>query len=238
VTLPAAPLTALWQSTVADVEPSSRLGHRYDGVSMTTSLVVANESDVPLEFPLILATTDPEERSVRVDGDALDLRGADPDTEWDALAAAIRANAAGQGYSPARIELFLTKLRAVLRHAAKSEVVRVEPGQRRFVRSYQRKLLSARGDVFELRGLFPLPQFALAKGGGVSVVVLLPKPAPDVRAELVGWSEAGTTQAFGSQAGLPNVGGRLALAWSTAADPELAVSYRYATSDPAPAQRA
>jgi hypothetical protein len=230
-------LTVLWQATVADIEPSSRLGHRYDGVSVTTSLVVANGSDVPLEFPLILATTDPEERSVRVDERRLELRDADPDAEWNTLAAAIRANAAAQGYSPARIELFLTKLRAVLRHAAKSEVVRVEPGQRRFVRSYQRKLLSQRGDVFELRGLFPLPQFALAAGGGISVVVLLPKPAPDVRPELVGWSEAGKTQAFGSQAGLPSVGGRLALAWSTSTDPELAVSYRYVTPAPAPARR-
>jgi hypothetical protein len=106
------------------------------------------------------------------------------------------------------------RLRASVERASKSRLVRLEPDERLFVRTHQRKLLPERvGGVFELSGLYPLPQFSLAKGGEISVVVALPAAA-----EALDWAPAAEPQ---------TLGGRAVLAWSFRADPELAVSYRY-----------
>src|SRR5204863_141634 len=61
--LPARPLTVLWQATVADIEPASRYGHRNDGVGINTTVAVTNDTAETIEFPVVLATTDPEDRA-------------------------------------------------------------------------------------------------------------------------------------------------------------------------------
>jgi hypothetical protein len=232
--LPARPLTVLWQATVADIEPASRYGHRNDGVGINTTVAVTNDSGGTIEFPLVLATTDPEDRAPARRAEAAAWPPADaaaePDDGWEELAGAIRAAAAAKGYAPARIDAYVGKLRAAVRRAAKSELVRLEPGERRFIRSYQRKVLPSRGGVFEFRAFFPLPQLALAPGCAVSVLVTLPPTAPDVTVELVGWSQEASPQVFGVEAGLPALGRRPALAWTATSDPELALTYRYAAA--------
>jgi hypothetical protein len=62
VPLPNRPLTILWQSTVVDIEPGSRYAYKNDAAAINTTLAVVNDTGQPLQFPLILATTDPEER--------------------------------------------------------------------------------------------------------------------------------------------------------------------------------
>jgi hypothetical protein len=232
--LPARPLTVLWQATVADIEPASRYGHRNDGVAINTTVAVTNDSSGTIEFPLVLATTDPEDRAPAqrteaAAGPRTDA-AAEPDDGWEELAAAIRAAAAAKGYAPARIDAYVGKLRAAVRRAAKSELVRLERGERRFIRSHQRKVLPGRGGVFELRAFFPLPQLALAPGGAVSVLVTLPPTTSGFAAELVSWSQEASPQVFGVDAGLPALALRPALAWTAASDRELALTYRYAAA--------
>jgi hypothetical protein len=94
VPLPDRPLTVLWQSTVIDIEPGSRHGYTNDAAAINTTLAILNDTGVDLEFPMILATTDPEERdashvAVRVGGQAPSLSSVDLDPEWEQLRAAI-----------------------------------------------------------------------------------------------------------------------------------------------------
>ena len=231
--LPARPLTVLWQATVADIEPASRYGHRNDGVGINTTVAVTNDTAETIEFPVVLATTDPEDRSParRAEQAAVSAEaGAEPDDGWEQLAAAIAAAAAAKGYAPAKIDAYVGKLRAAVRRAAKSELVRLQPDERRFIRSYQRKVHGSRGGVFEFRAFFPLPQLSLAPRGTVSVLVTLPPSAPDYAIELIGWSQEASPQVFGVDKGLPALGSRPALAWVAPSDSELALTYRYAAA--------
>jgi hypothetical protein len=232
VPLPDQPLTVLWQSTVIDIEPGSRYGYRHDAAAINTTLAVINNTGASLEFPLILATTDPEERdathrSVRVAGQTPALAEVEVDTEWETLAQAIRSNAAAQGHPAERIERYLERLRSAVRRAYKSETIRLEPGQERFVRSHQRKLLRERDGAFEFRGIFPLPQFALAQGGTISVAVAVPRSTQRFSVDLLDWTRNFSPQAFGKDPGLPPVGGRFLVSWFWQNDPELFVAYRY-----------
>ncbi len=232
VPLPQRPLSVLWQSTVVDVEPATRYGHRYDGAAVNTTLAVQNDTGSTLVFPLILATTYPEEhdparRGRSVAGRDLAPGDTDPQDEWDTLASAIRANGIAQGYPPERMDVYLAKLRASLARASKSKAVTLGAGEQRFIRTYQRKLLRTRDGVFEFRAIVPLPQFALSAGGSIGVAVVLPADTPQYSVELLDWTRTPPPQAFGKDQGLPGVGGRLAVAWSWKADPELALSYRY-----------
>ncbi|MDP9411177.1 MAG: hypothetical protein M3P70_11875 [Actinomycetota bacterium] len=77
----------------------------------------------------------------------------------------------------------------------------LEPGQQRFVRSHQRKLLSNRDGVFEFRGIFPLPQFLLATGGTISVAVAMPRSTQNVGVDLIDWTRSFSPQAFGKDPG-------------------------------------
>jgi hypothetical protein len=234
VPLPDQPLTVLWQSTLVDIEPGSRYGYRHDAAAINTTLAIANRTGAELRFPLILATTDPEDRdrthqSVRVGRDAPAL--SEPaDVEWDTLAASIRAQAASQGHASEWVEAYLGRLRAVLKRARKSQQIVLQPGEERFVRTHQRKLLTGREEnrAFEFRGVFPLPQFALALGGSLSVAVALPRAVGRVPVDLVDWTRAFSPQAFGRDPGLPPVAGRYVVSWFWQNDPELYVSYRYA----------
>jgi hypothetical protein len=150
------------------------------------------------------------------------------DSGW-AFAASARQNAAAQGHDPARIELYLNQLKPELKRAYKSkEQVHLRPGQRRFIRSYQRKLLYARDGAYEFRGIFPLPQFALALGGSLSVAVALPRAVADVPVDLIDWTRSYSPQAFGKDPGLPAVAGRYVVSWFWQNDPELYVAYHYA----------
>lgn len=233
VPLPTQPLTVLWQSTVIDIEPGTRYGHREDATAINTTLAVVNTMSKPMSFPLLLATTDPEERdpthrSVRVAGKQPPLERVEIDAEWESLAQAIRASAVAQGHDPARIDTYVAELRKDVGRAYKtSEQVTLQPGQERFIRSHQRKLLSGRDGVFEFRGLFPLPQFALATGGSISVVVTLPRGTNRFGVDLLDWTRNYGPQAFGKDPGLPQVAGRFLVSWFWRNDPELLVSYRY-----------
>ncbi len=116
-----------------------------------------------------------------------------------------------------------------MKRAYKSAPVTITPGQQRFIRSHQRKLIKGNKDtgVFEFRGIFPLPQFALATGGSISVRVMLPRATQTFPVELVDWTRNYGPQAFGRDAGLPQVAGRYAVSWFCRNDPELYVSYNY-----------
>lgn len=76
-----------------------------------------NDTGLELSFPVILATTDSEDRdnshrSVRVGSWQAELEeAADLDAEWATLGEAIKASAAAQGYAPERIEAYLALLR-------------------------------------------------------------------------------------------------------------------------------
>jgi len=234
VPLPDRPLSVLWQSTLVDLEPATRFGHRYDGAAVNTTLAVANDTGATLTFPLILATTDPEEhdpsrRAVRLADRALELHDADLEEEWETLAAAIRANGLAQGYSPDRLDTYLAALRRSVARASKSESVTLEPGEQRFIRTYQRKLLHSHDGAFDFRAIVPLPQFSLSAGGTIAVAVALPAATKAYAVELLDWTRSPSPQLFdgGSAAGLPLVCGRAIVAWSWGDDPELAVSYRY-----------
>jgi hypothetical protein len=232
VPLPDQPLTILWQSTVVDIEPGSRYGYRHDAAAINTTLAIVNNTGAMLEFPLLIATTDPEERdpshlSVRVASARPDLADIDIDAEWETFAASIRAQAAAQGHAAERIEHYLTKLRNELRRAKKSNPISLQPGDQKFIRTYQRKLLPPRDGAFEFRGIFPLPQFALAVGGTISVAVALPRSTQRFAVDLVDWTRAYGPQAFGRDPGLPQVAGRFVVSWFWGNDPELYVSYRY-----------
>jgi hypothetical protein len=232
IPLPDRPLSVLWQSTVIDIEPGSRYGYSHDAAAINTTLAVVNDTGADMEFPLILATTDPEERdpshvAVRVGGEQPTLATVEVDPEWETLRTAIVQAATSQGHDQARIEGYVAELRKDVGRAYKSEIIRLPNGQERFIRSYQRKLLSERDGMFEFRGLFPLPQFLLARGGTISVTAMLPRATNRFAVDLVDWTRNYSPQAFGKD-GLPAVAGRFALAWFWQNDPELFVAYRYA----------
>lgn len=233
VPLPDQPLTVLWQSTVIDIEPGTRYGHRHDAAAINTTLAVVNNTGASMSFPLLLATTDPEERdsthrSVRVAGQEPGLEAADVDAEWETLAQTIRASAVAQGHSPERIDAYIAELKKDIRKVYKtSDQVTLQPGQERFIRSHQRKLLPERNGAFEFRGIFPLPQFVLATGGTLSVAVALPRGTQKFGVDLLDWTRNFSPQAFGKEPGLPLVGGRHLVSWFWQNDPELFVSYRY-----------
>ena len=233
VPLPDQPLTVLWQSTTIDIEPGTRYGHRHDAAAINTTLAVVNNNSAPMSFPLLLATTDPEERdathrSVRVAGQQPKLEAVEVDAEWETLAQAIRTSVAAQQHGPERIEAYLAELKKDVRKAYKSaEQVTLQPGQERFIRSHNRKLLPERNGAFEFRGLFPLPQFALAAGGTLSVAVALPRGTQKFGVDLLDWTRQFSPQAFGKDPGLPPIAGRFLVSWFWQNDPELFVSYRY-----------
>src|SRR5918992_3465190 len=90
VPLPDQPLTILWQSTLIDIEPGSRYGYRNDAAAINTTLAIVNNTGADLTFPLILATTDPEDRDpthrqVRIASDTPALDPVEVDTEWETL---------------------------------------------------------------------------------------------------------------------------------------------------------
>ena len=237
--LPDHPLRILWQSTVIDIEPGSRYGYAHDAASINTTLAIANDADQELSFPLILATTDPEERdpshySVRVAGDVKELVPVADDgfeQEWQTLAASIAQQAQAQGYDPARIQRYLEELKADVKRARKSPEVKIPPRGRRFVHSYQRKLLDDQGGgLYRFIGIFPLPQFALVVGGTISVTVLLPRSTQEFGVDLVDWTRNFSPQAFGKDPALPQIAGRFGVSWFWRNDPELSVSYVYTGS--------
>lgn len=230
--LPDQPLTVLWQSTVIDIEPGSRYGYRNDAAAINTTLAIVNNTGGVLEFPLLLATTDPEDidpsqLSVRVANERPELEDADFETEWDVFSRAIKAQGQAQGHAPERIDWYLHKLKSELRQLKKSRPVVLQPGEQKFVRSYQRKRFKGQENVYEFRGIFPLPQFALAVGGTISVAVALPRSTQRFAVDLVDWTRAYGPQAFGRDPGLPQVAGRHVVSWFWGNDPELYVSYRY-----------
>jgi hypothetical protein len=233
VPLPDQPLRLLWQSTVIDIEPGSQYGYKNDAAAINTTLAVVNDTGATLSFPIILATTDPDQppdrASVRVAGETPSLGEADIDQEWDTLANAIAQAAAAQGHSPERIRQYLEALRKKVRKAYKTkETVTLENGQQRFIRSHQRKRVSKdENGVFQFLGIFPLPQFALVTGGSISVTVALPRATQQFGVDLVDWTRNYGPQAFGKDPGLPQVAGRFVVSWFWRNDPELSVSYRY-----------
>jgi hypothetical protein len=230
--LPDQPLTVLWQSTLVDIEPGSRYGYRHDAAAINTTLAIANRTSGVVEFPLILATSDPEPRdsshlTARVAGKQLEV-SAEPDVEWETFAASVRQNAINQGYAPERIDAYLAKLQGEVKRAFKSERLRLEPGEERFIRTHNRKLLKEQEGVFEFRGIFPLPQFLLATGGTLSVAVAVPRSVQKFSVDLVDWTRSFSPQAFGKDPGLPLIGGRYLVSWFWQNDPELYLTYRYA----------
>lgn len=232
VPLPDRPLTVLWQSTSVDLEPGTRYGYRHDAAAINTTLAVVNDTGAPLEFPLILATTDPEERSgthrrIRVGDVQPELAEVDVDAEWETLASSIRTNALSLGHDQSWVDYYLDRLRRAVRRAYRSEPIRLEASQERFIRTHQRKLLSEQHGAFEFRGVFPLPQFVLGRGGTISVAVALPRSTQRFSVDLLDWTRNFSPQAFGKDPGLPLVGGRFLVSWFWQNDPELFVSYRY-----------
>lgn len=232
VPLPDQPLTILWQSTLVDIEPGSRYGYRNDAAAINTTLAIINNTSGVLEFPLLVATTDPEQidpsqLSVRVGSSVPPLADVEIEAEWETFAASIRAQATAQGHAPDRVEWYLAKLRNELRRAKKSEPITLQPGEQKFIRSYQRKRIKEREGVFEFRGIFPLPQFALVIGGSLSVAVALPRSTQRFAVDLIDWTRNFSPQAFGRDPGLPQVAGRFLVSWFWQNDPELYVSYRY-----------
>jgi hypothetical protein len=233
VPLPDQPLRVLWQSTVVDIEPGSRYGHRNDAAAINTTLAVTNDTGSELSFPLILATTDadqPAERvSIRVADQSPKLETAHADVEWETFANAIRQAAIAQGHEPQRIEDYLAVLHRRVRKIYKTVGnVTLAPGQQRFIRSHQRKRVKKdESDVYHFVGIFPLPQFALVTGGSISVTVALPRATQTFGVDLVDWTRNYGPQAFGKDPGLPQVAGRFVVSWFWRNDPELSVSYRY-----------
>lgn len=102
VPLPDHPLAVLWQSTLIDIEPGSRYSYRNDAAAINTTLAVINSTGGDLTFPLLLATTDPEERdpshvSVRVGNHAPALSDTSVDAEWETFAAAVARQCSDTG---------------------------------------------------------------------------------------------------------------------------------------------
>jgi hypothetical protein len=233
--LPDHPLSILWQSTLVDIEPGSRYQYKADAASINTTLAIVNNTGSTVEFPLLLATADPEARDVsrrriRVGSEEFDLEDSPLDQEWDTLSQAILAAGQAQGHDPVRIQSYLDLLRPRLGpHAFKTrQMVKLEPNQERFIRTHHRKRLPERDGVFEFRGLFPLPQFALVTGGTISVAVALPRSTQTFSVDLIDWTRNFSPQAFGKDAGLPMVAGRFLVSWFWQNDPELFAAYRYA----------
>lgn len=130
--------------------------------------------------------------------------------------------------SPRATPSYLSRLRREVKRAYKSESLRLQPGEEKFIRTHQRKLLRSDGlGAYEFRGIFPLPQFTLARGGSISVTVALPRSVQRVPVDLIDWTRSFSPQAFGKDPGLPAVAGRYVVAWFWQNDPELFVSYRY-----------
>ena len=235
IPLPDQPITVLWQSTVVDIEPGSRYGYKTDAAAINTTLAVVNNTGAPLSFPLVLATTDPEDRDpshrrVRVGSHepALEaLSDGQVDAEWETFAASVLAQGQAQGHDRARIGAYLQQLRGAIGRAYKSERINLAPGQERFIRTHNRKLLPPRDCVFEFRGIFPLPQFALATGGTISVAVAVPRSTQRFSVDLLDWTRNFSPQAFGKDPGLPQIGGRFVVSWFWQNDPELHLAYRY-----------
>lgn len=223
----------MWQSTVIDIEPGTQYGRRTDAAQINTTLAIGNNTGGDLTFPLILATTDPEEtdpshRSLKVMGKPTALGDDVRDAEWDTLEAAIVAQGVAQGYSEERMRVYVEALKKDVTRAYKSEPVTVPNGAEYFVRSYQRRLLPRRDSgVYEFRGLFPLPQFALTTGGSISVIVNLPRSTNRFGVELLDWTRNYGPQAFGKDPGLPQIAGRYVVSWFWRNDPELYVTYTY-----------
>jgi hypothetical protein len=226
VELPTGLLPLLWQATVVEIEPGSRYGSRTDAAAVNSTLSIRNDTSEPLRFPLILATTDAEDRTPRGGSRSSSARPADEDADWQTLAAAIRTNAAGRGIAGDRVEHYLTRLRASVRRAYRSELVTLGTGEERFVRTYQRKLIPGWDGEFELRALCPLPQFALSPRGAVSVVVVLPAAALQFGVEVVDWHRPSSTRV--------SLGDRLAISWEwQEAAADVFVAYRYEERDAA-----
>lgn len=233
VPLPDRPLRLLWQSTVVDLEPGSRYGHKNDAAAINTTLAVENDTDQPISFPLMLATTDPEQPrervGVRIANDVPTMQDAELDSEWATLAEAITQASMAQGHSRERIQEYLDALRRRLRRAYKSmEMVTLQPRQTRFIRSHQRKRVSKNdAGEFTFSGIFPLPQFALATGGSISVMVAMPRTTQHFGVDLLNWTREFGGQAFGKDPNLPQVAGRYVASWFWQNDPELSVVYKY-----------
>lgn len=233
VPLPDNPLTILWQSTTVDIEPGSRYGYNSDAASINTTLAIANSTQEPITFPLILATGEAEldktQRSVRVASEAKELKEAagDKDAEWEVFAEAVRQNAINQNIPADQIDGYLESLKGKVKRAYKSERVTIAPGEEKFVRSYHRKRLREENDECEFRGVFPLPQFVLAQGGTISVAVSVPRSVQKFSVDLIDWTREFGAQAFGKDPP-SQVGGRFVVAWLWGNDPELFVKYRYA----------
>lgn len=166
---------------------------------------------------------------VRVESEQRQLdQEIDLDKEWPTLAEAIRNNMAPLGFPPERIEAYLADLRRQLVRGSRSELVSLEPGAERFIRSHHRKLVRPNEQgIFEFRGVFPLPQFLLVGGGSISITVLLPRATRKFGVDLVEWTPNFGPQAFGKDPNLPQIGARYGVSWFWQNDPELAVSYTY-----------
>lgn len=225
--IPEKPVDLLWCSTVVDIGPGTRYGHRSDGASINTDLCIRNSGTEDISVPLSLLTSDPDEhrapapqlrikKEIRLP-EAVEMKA-------QKLEDAVAALAQQQGQDPEAARNFI---KAALAKAARGRrhktFVTVKAGQKLYLRLYQReRIFPVEGQEwpFKLEMLVPAPALMLVQGGTAHVAVLLPRSVDGFTV-----TRGPYTTGFNAQEATLNE--RQVVSWRWGNDPILVIEYRY-----------
>jgi hypothetical protein len=229
--IPQGLLTVREYDAVYTVTPTSRFAHHSDSVFATVEMLVVNDQADDVTFPFIVLSTDPgtgaeDRRSVEprvLNGSReVELEDAEIDEAQLAEVAVQRAQAAGVT-DPAKLEQVRSWARQVLARAERTKIgrTRIKAGeQRRIVLQQRLRVLPGPDGQFVFETIAPSPIAALAPGGRMSLMVLLPWEDDDVRPQIVDF-----TREFEAEQG--RIKQRQWVAWSWRYDPVFRLVYRY-----------
>lgn len=217
---------------VFTVTPTSKFSHDSDSVFAVVEMLVENDQQEEIEFPLYILTTDSGDGAEsQASVEPVVLNGSRPvdmgkdEIDENAFAELMvqRAQAAGVS-DAAELEEVRQWGRKVLSRAERTRVGRtkIKPGERRRIVLQQRLRIRPEADgryVFET--IAPSPIATLSTGGRVSLAVLLPWQDEDIRTEILE-----RTEGFEVEQG--QVKARPWVAWHWRNDPLFRLVYRYA----------
>jgi len=225
--IPEKPIELQWQSSVIDIAPASKFGHRTDAASINTDLCMRNpDPDQPLSVPLSFLTADPPENQppgpiIRIKKEI--RQPAEVELEIQELENTVAQLAQQQGQDPEKAKQYIryAASRAIRRYKT---YVTIKPGQALYLRIYQRQRIKPLPGTqrYELTMMAPTPQFLLVQGGSVHVLALIPRPIAGLNVKLL-FDQC--TQGY--NAATQAINGRELICWQWQNDPELKIVYEY-----------
>jgi hypothetical protein len=228
--IPMQQVTVRWLSSVVDIEPGTRYGYRSDAANVNTTMLLRNDTSQQVSLQLAVLLTDPDENdppvpSVRRRKTYLEVE--DLTEEERQVGQWLAGLAQAAGADPKKAEEYAAEVIAKARRAYKTKPLALSGGEEALVRFHQRqRLYASEQGVFTFNGFFPVPPFAVERGGDISLMVAIPRTVPGFSVEPTDWTKNFSPQAFGVE-GNPLVAMRHVFAWYWRNDPELSVSYRY-----------